>query len=94
MLLARQFSSWGAFFCGLNHFMPEDHDITRSLARAFDRAWDSYYRSGRVTMSQDVARTELARKLVKLSIEGMRDEGRLAAAGLMHLRQLTRKNES
>jgi hypothetical protein len=39
--------------------MPEDQDIRQSLARAFDRARDRYYRSGRVTMNQDVARTEL-----------------------------------
>jgi hypothetical protein len=77
--------------------MSDDQDIRRSLARAFDRAWDGYYRSGRVTISQDVARTELARKLVQLSKEGVQDEGRLSAAGLIHLHQLTikdRKTES
>jgi hypothetical protein len=68
-----------------------DQDIRRSLARAFDRAWDSYYRSGRLTVSQDVARTELARRLVQLSKEGVRDEGSLAKAGLSHLRQLPLK---
>jgi hypothetical protein len=72
-----------------NHI--SDQDIRRSLARAFDRAWDSYYRSGRVTVSQDIARTELARRLVALSKEGVRDEGSLAKAGLSHLRQLTLK---
>ena len=71
--------------------MPEDQDIRKSLARAFDRAWEGYYRSARVTVSQDVARTELARRLVQLSKEGIRDEGRLTAAGLMHLHQLTLK---
>jgi hypothetical protein len=72
--------------------MPnDDQDIRRSLARAFDRAWDGYYRSGRLTVSQDVARTELARRLVQLSNEGVRDEGNLAKAGLGHLRQLTLK---
>jgi hypothetical protein len=70
-----------------NHI--SDQDIRRSLARAFDRAWDSYYRSGRVTVSQDIARTELARRLV--AKEGVRDEGSLAKAGLSHLRQLTLK---
>jgi hypothetical protein len=69
----------------------DDQDVKRSLARAFDRAWDGYYRSGRLTVSQDIARTELARRLVQLSKEGMRDEGRLAAGGLRHLRQLTPK---
>jgi hypothetical protein len=68
--------------------MPEDQDIRKSLARAFDRAWDRYYRSGRVTVSRDVAHTELARKLVQLSKEGIRDEDRLCAAALVHLREL------
>jgi hypothetical protein len=67
--------------------MANDASI-RSLARAFDRAWDSYYRSARLMVSQDVARTELARRLVQLSKEGVRDEGSLAKAGLSHLRQL------
>jgi hypothetical protein len=77
--------------------MSDDQDIRRSLARAFDRAWDGYYRSGRVTISQDVGRTELARKLVQLSKAGVRDEALLSAAGLIHLHQLTikaGKNES
>jgi hypothetical protein len=69
--------------------MPDDdQDIRKSLARAFDRAWGRYYRSGRLTVGQDIARTELARRLVQLSKEGVRDEGRLAEAGLSHLRQL------
>jgi predicted ATPase with chaperone activity len=72
--------------------MPEDQDIRQSLARAFDRAWDRYYRSGRVTMNQDVARTELARKLVQLSRQGVRDEWHLSAAALIHLRGLTSKD--
>jgi hypothetical protein len=77
--------------------MSDDQDIRRSLARAFDRAWEGYYRSGRETISQDVARTELARKLVQLSKIGVRDEARLSAAGLIYLHQLTikeGKNES
>jgi hypothetical protein len=69
----------------------DDQDIRRSLARAFDRAWGRYYRSGRLTVGQDLARTELARRLVQLSKEGIRDEGRLAEAGLSHLRQLPLK---
>jgi hypothetical protein len=69
--------------------MPDDdQDIRRSLARAFDRAWENYYRSGRLTVSQDVARTELARRLVQLSKEGVSGEERLASAGLIHLCQL------
>jgi hypothetical protein len=69
--------------------MPNDDlDIRRSLARAFDRAWEPYYRSTRQVKDQDVARTELARRLVQLSKEGMRDEARLAEAGLQYLQQL------
>jgi hypothetical protein len=74
--------------------MPNDNsdqDIRLSLARAFDRAWDGYYRSGRLTVSQDIARTELARRLVQLSKEGVRDEASLAQAGLSHLHELTLK---
>ena len=73
--------------------MPNaDHDIRQSLARAFDRAWEGYYRSARLTIGQDVARTELARRLVQLSKEGVRDEGSLVNAGLSHLWQLTLPN--
>jgi hypothetical protein len=68
-----------------------DQDIRLSLARAFDRAWDRYYRSGRLTVSKDVARTELARRLVQLSKQGIRDETSLSAAGLNHLHELTLK---
>jgi hypothetical protein len=78
-------------FCDLISSMSDDQDIRRSLARAFDRAWDGYYRSGRVTISQDIARTELARKLVQLSKDGVRDQVRLSAAGLILLHQLTIK---
>jgi hypothetical protein len=79
-------------FCELASPMSDDQDIRRSLAGAFDRAWERYYRSGQVTISQDVARTELARKLVQLSKDGVRDEARLSAAGLVHLHQLTMKD--
>jgi hypothetical protein len=69
--------------------MPnEDQDIRQALARAFDHAWENYYRSGRLTVSQDVARTELARRLVPLSKQGVSNEERLAKAGLSHLQQL------
>jgi hypothetical protein len=69
--------------------MPNDgQDITRSLAIAFDRVWDSYYRAGRLTLTQVVVRNELARRLVQLSREGVRDEQSLAKAALRHLRQL------
>ena len=71
--------------------MSEEQDVKKSLARAFDRAWHGYYRAGRVTISEDVARTELARKLVQLSRNGVRDEWRLSAAGLIHLHDITPK---
>jgi hypothetical protein len=74
--------------------MPDDisnQDIRLSLARAFDRAWDRYYRSGRPTASRDIARTELARRLIQLSKNGVRDENSLSLAGLNHLHQLTLK---
>jgi hypothetical protein len=71
--------------------VDDDQDITRSLARAFDRVWENYYRPGRVTVSQAVARTELAKRLVELSREGFRDEHSLTKAGLSHLRQLPQK---
>ena len=67
---------------------PEDQDIRQSLARAFDRAWEGYYRSTKQALSQDVARTELAKRIVELSREGVRDERVLAKAGFYHLRDL------
>src|SRR3954447_18778654 len=60
----------------------------QSLARAFDRAWDGYYRSTKRALNQDIARTELARRLVELSRGGVRDERVLAKAGFYHLRDL------
>jgi len=64
-----------------------DQDIRQSLARAFDRAWDGYYRSNKQTLSLDVARTELAKRIVQLSKEGVQDERLLAKAGLRHLQE-------
>jgi hypothetical protein len=72
--------------------MSEEQDVKKSLARAFDRAWHGYYRAGRVTISEEVARTELARKLVQLSRNGVRDEWRLSAAALIHLHDITPKD--
>jgi hypothetical protein len=67
-----------------------DQETRRSLARAYDRAWDLYYRSGELTLTRDVARAELARRLVQLS--NVRDEASLSTSGLAHLRQLTLKD--
>jgi len=69
-----------------------DQDIRQSLARAFDREWDGYYRSNRQTLSLDVARTELAKRIVQLSKEGVQDERFLTKAGLSHLQELTRNS--
>jgi hypothetical protein len=68
---------------------PVDPELTRLLARAFDRAWARYYRPGRTTIAADVARPQLAKKLVELAQDGERDESRLAAGGLTHLIFLT-----
>jgi hypothetical protein len=66
-----------------------DEELTLLLARAFDRAWERYYRPGRVTMPVDAARTELAKYLVQVAGEGTREEGALAAARLLQLISLT-----
>ena len=50
--------------------METDPEMTRLLARAFDRAWDRYYRPGRVTIAPDVARPALANHLVEMAKEG------------------------
>ena len=68
---------------------PEDQDIRQSLARAFDRAWSGYYRSTKQALSQDIARAELARKIVQVSRQGEQDERALAKAGFYHLRDLS-----
>jgi hypothetical protein len=71
--------------------LPTDRDeIIMLLARAFDRAWDGYFRPGRlVTISEDVARTALATFLIKLTKDGACDEDDLAQSGLRHLVSLT-----
>jgi hypothetical protein len=65
-------------------------DLPKILARSFIRAWERYCRavhSGRV--SQEVARPSLARHLVAMANEGVREEDALAAEGLLHLISLT-----
>jgi hypothetical protein len=69
--------------------MLTDPETTKLLARAFDRAWERYYRPGRVTVAPDVARAALANHLVKLAKSGTIDEEKLAASGLSHLISLT-----
>lgn len=70
-----------------------DPELKLLLARAFDRAWDEYYRAGRPTVEAEYARPALARRLVSLSKEGVRDENRLAIGGLIHLRLLAVRAE-
>jgi hypothetical protein len=69
--------------------MESDPEITQLLARAFDRAWDRYYRPGRVTIAPEVARPALATHLVQMAKDGTVEEGALAAGGLLHLISLT-----
>jgi hypothetical protein len=69
--------------------MEPDPEITQLLARAFDRAWDRYYRPGRVTIAPEVARPALATHLVQMARDGTVEEGALAAGGLLHLISLT-----
>jgi hypothetical protein len=68
---------------------PSDSEITWLLAKAFDRAWDQYYLPGRITIAADVGRKQLAKRLVELAREGVRNESALAAGGLAHLVSLT-----
>jgi hypothetical protein len=65
--------------------MAPDPEMTRLLARAFDRAWDRYYRPGRTTIAPDIARPALATYLVAMAKDGTVEEGALAAGGLLHL---------
>ena len=60
------------------------------LARAFDLAWEQYYAESRKrTISEDVARRELATCLVEMQRSGVREEGALAACGVLRLIGLT-----
>ena len=68
----------------------DQDDLPAVLARAFVRAWQSYYLPGRRnTISEDTARPALARYLVAKAKEGIVEEITLAAAGLRHLNLLT-----
>jgi hypothetical protein len=73
--------------------MPEPadhHELTLLLARAFDRAWNRYYQPRRSNaISEEVAYDSLARKLVALFKEGVKEEDGLAERGLQHLISLT-----
>jgi hypothetical protein len=69
--------------------MEPDPELTLLLARAFDRAWDRYYRPGRVTIAPEIARPALATHLVAMAKDGTTEEGALAAGGLLHLISMT-----
>jgi hypothetical protein len=62
-----------------------DAEFKQLLARAFDGAWDRYYSSGRATIDPEIARPKLANVLVKIAMEGERDEESLVAAGVSYL---------
>jgi hypothetical protein len=67
-----------------------DKDLVEILARAFDAAWQGYYREYRsASLPEEIARPALAGFLVKSAKDGMTDEAVMAAAGLEHLISLT-----
>ena len=68
----------------------DQDELPAILARAFVQAWQSYYQSGRDdAISEETARPALARHLVAMAKEGVRDEIALAAAGLQFLNSVT-----
>jgi hypothetical protein len=73
--------------------MPSSSDrgeMILLLARAFDRAWNGYYRPGRmVTVPAEVARKALAVFLIASAKEGVCDEDVLAQGGVEHLISIT-----
>jgi hypothetical protein len=70
---------------------PADrNELTLMLARAFDEAWELYYlphRGG--ALSENIARSLLAKHLVALAKRGLTDEDALAVAGVERLISLT-----
>jgi hypothetical protein len=71
--------------------MPERaDDELKLLARAFDRAWNRYYRPSRIgAISESVARPALAKHLIALAKDGVVSIDALAQGGLLHLVSLT-----
>jgi hypothetical protein len=71
--------------------MPERaDDELKLLARAFDRAWNRYYRPSRINaISESVARPALAKHLIESAKEGVVSFDALADGGLLHLPSLT-----
>lgn len=72
---------------------PADHDdLAALLARAFVRAWERYYASGRSeTIAEEIARPALAQHLVAMAKQGVEHEMTLTEAGLEFLISLTRQ---
>src|SRR5450755_4719400 len=65
-------------------------DELKLLARAFDWAWNRYYRPSRIgAISESVARPALAKHLIALAKEGVVSVDALAESGLLHLVSLT-----
>ena len=65
-------------------------DLPKILARSFIRAWERYYLSAQSEkVSEDVARPSLAKHLVAMAKEGVKEEDALAAGGLLHLISIT-----
>ena len=72
--------------------MPEraGDEFKLLLARAFDRAWNRYYRPSRIgAISASAARPALAKHLIALAKEGVVSVDALAESGLLHLVSLT-----
>jgi hypothetical protein len=67
--------------------MTLDPDQTHTLARAFERAWESVLREseGRLTDVQS-AREAVAKRIVVLAQSGEMDEWRLARGALIYFR--------
>lgn len=65
-------------------------DLPKILARSFIRAWERYCLSVQGNkVTEEVARPSLARHLVAMANEGIKDEDALVAAGVLHLISLT-----
>jgi hypothetical protein len=69
---------------------PIDPEFTLLLARAFDLAWEQYYGPDYAgSLSEEIARPELAKHLVEMAKSGVKEEEALAACGVLHLVALT-----
>jgi hypothetical protein len=65
-------------------------DLPKILARSFIRAWERYYLSAQSEkISEEIARPSLAKHLVAMANEGVKEEDALAAGGLLHLISIT-----